>query len=340
MNTDTRVMRSLRFRQEREAQWLALEAILDRADRKGRAALTPEECLSLPRLYQSSLSALSVARAISLDPHLIAYLEGLSLKAHVHVHGVSTPLWSLIYRFFTQDWPQAVRLLWRPIMVAALVFCLSWAIGHSLVIHNTDWFYTLMSNALNEDRSPTASKAFLRGALFESQTSTLQSFSVFAAFLFNNNATVMFMGFGLGFALGIPTLGLLFFNGAMGGALSAVYARQGLIGDLYGWLWVHGSTEITAIVIGAGAGLHIGAAIAFPNQTSRRAALKAAGHRAAVVAMGCVIMLFVAGILEGFVRQGVQSTAARYAIGFIMFGIWIGYFYAAGRQSSPRMQAE
>jgi uncharacterized membrane protein SpoIIM required for sporulation len=85
-------------------------------------------------------------------------------------------------------------------------------------------------------------------------------------------------------------------------------------------------------VMGAGAGLHMGAAVAFPREVSRVDALRAAGRDAAVVGMGCVVMLFVAGLLEGFARQLVQDTAMRYAIGVAMFVFWMSYFGFAGRR--------
>jgi uncharacterized membrane protein SpoIIM required for sporulation len=140
--------------------------------------------------------------------------------------------------------------------------------------------------------------------------------------------------FALGFALGVPTILLMFLNGALGGAMSAVFARHDLMVELYGWLIIHGSTEITAIVMGAGAGLHMGAAVAFPRDISRTDALRQAGREAAVVGMGCVVMLFVAGLLEGFARQLVQDTGLRYTIGIGMFLLWMGYFAFAGRRQA------
>jgi len=68
-------LKSHRFRQEREAEWRKLEDILARAEASSAAKLSDEEIIALPVLYRSALSSLSVARAISLDQSLIAYLE-------------------------------------------------------------------------------------------------------------------------------------------------------------------------------------------------------------------------------------------------------------------------
>jgi uncharacterized membrane protein SpoIIM required for sporulation len=326
------VMKSLRFRQEREATWQQLELLIEKVEKHGRQSLSTEDCLALPRLYRSSLSSLSVARAISLDTSVTRYLEALCLRAYIHVYGSRTHVWDAVARFFSHDWPQMVRALWKPIMLAAAMLVGSWILGHVLVAGNSEWFYTFLGDAMAQGRTPTASKAFLQASLFDSGVEKPKGLAIFAAYLFGHNAKVTLFSFALGFALGVPTLLLLFMNGAMGGALSAVYARHDLAVDLYGWLIIHGSTELTAIILGAGAGLHMGAAVAFPQAISRRDALRNAGRQAAVVGMGCVVMLFVAGLLEGFARQLVQDTPTRYAIGIFMFLLWMAYFTFAGRK--------
>ena len=44
--------------------------------------------------------------------------------------------------------------------------------------------------------------------------------------------------------------------------------------------------------------------------------------------IGVMIMLFLAGLLEGLARQLVSNLAARFAIGTFMLGWWLFYFYA------------
>jgi len=68
------------FRSEREADWKAFEALLARVEKRAPRTLSEEELLSLPLLYRSALSSLSVARATSLDNALVGYLEALCLR--------------------------------------------------------------------------------------------------------------------------------------------------------------------------------------------------------------------------------------------------------------------
>ena len=81
-----------RFRAERETDWLRLEQIVDRVERRSVRALSDEDLFALPALYRATLSSLSVARATSLDRALLDYLEALSLRAYFIVYGTRTDL--------------------------------------------------------------------------------------------------------------------------------------------------------------------------------------------------------------------------------------------------------
>ena len=121
-------------------------------------------------------------------------------------------------------------------------------------------------------------------------------------------------------------------NGILLGAFYAVFVPKGLGLGFTGWLMIHGSTELFAIILAGAAGLHIGRAVAFPGARSRLAAAGDAGRRGALVMIGVVIMLLAAGLLEGFARQLITADAARFAIAASMFALWVSYFAVVGRR--------
>jgi hypothetical protein len=57
------------------------------------------------------------------------------------------------------------------------------------------------------------------------------------------------------------------------------------------------------------------------------------GRQAALVGVGGVLMLFVAGILEGGFRQLVQSTSLRLVIGLGVGALWLIYFSCCGTKA-------
>ncbi|MGZ6027729.1 MAG: stage II sporulation protein M, partial [Caulobacteraceae bacterium] len=90
---------------------------------------------------------------------------------------------------------------------------------------------------------------------------------------------------------------------------------------------IHGVTELFAVTLAGAAGFSIGWAVAFPGERSRVDAAADAGRRAGTVMAGVVVMLFVAGLLEGFGRQLIVDDVARLSIAGATAVIWGVYFY-------------
>lgn len=323
-------LKSHRFRAEREADWRRLETLLGKLERGGAASLRREELLEIPLLYRQALSSLSVARSISLDQSLTAYLESLCTRAYFFVYGTRTRLPERVLKFFRRDWPEAVRALWAETLVSAGLMALGAVVAFVLVRSDPDWFYGFMDAAMAGGRDPTASEVELRQTLY-APASAREGMSVFAASLFTHNAQVALFAFALGFALCLPTAALMLLNGSILGAMFAVFQAKGLGFELGGWLLIHGATELFAIAIAGAAGFSIGWAVAFPGERSRADAAAEAGRRAATAMAGVVLMLLVAGLLEGFARQLVQVDAVRYVIAAGSLAGWGAYFYWPGR---------
>lgn len=322
---------SYRFREERQQSWRRLEALVQRAERKGLASLDAEELLSIPLLYRACASSLSVARSISLDANLLAYLESLASRAYFVVYGVRTGFAALLGRFFARDFPASVRAVRWPILLSAALMVGGAAAGWAITAADSAWFEAFVSAEMASGRTPSASREALAETLFDKPPPG-EALAAFASFLFSNNAGVGMLCFALGAAFGVPVVLLLVYNGLVLGAMCAVFAAKGLTAAFLGWLAIHGTTELTAVVICGGAGFHLAAAMIDPGRRPRLTALAASGRTAAVLVLGAVFMLLVAAVLEGFGRQLVTDTGVRFGIGGGMLAAWCAYFALAGRR--------
>ena len=326
------LLKSYRFREERQADWQKLDLILTRAENGGVKSLSDEQMLALPRLYRQAVSSLSVARSISLDQNVIAYLESLCTRAYFFVYGARTTIGERMMVFLRRDWPAAVRSGVWPTLLSALFFFGGWLLAFFLCLQDMDWFWTFHGQNFMDGRNPDATAEYLRSTIYTDDHGDGQ-LSAFSSFLFNNNAQIALFAFALGFAFGIPTAWLLVYNGVMIGSLYAVFWDKGLGFEFTGWLMIHGVTELLAIILAGAAGFIIGGAVAFPGERSRLASARAAGQKAATIAMGCVIMLVFAALLEGFGRQLINSDLIRYLIAGTTLILWITYFYMPRREA-------
>ncbi|MFN3423996.1 MAG: stage II sporulation protein M [Novosphingobium meiothermophilum] len=322
-------LRSDRFRLEREADWKRLEAIVQHMEAGRTRRLSDADLLALPALYRTAASSLAIARETSLDAALIAYLEALTQRAWLLVYGPRASLWSWFKGFIGGGLSASVRAMGTELLIALALMVAGTAAGWLLVAANPEWYYALVPGSFADERVPGASRAVLERTLFGNQDQG--GMGVFAASLFSNNAQVSILCFALGFAFGLPTMLLLVHNTALLGALLWLYHGQGLLLDLIGWLSIHGTTELFAILLAGAAGLHIGRAMAFPGTMAVLDAAAAAGRRSAQVMAGVVLMLVVAAVLEGFARQLVASTPSRLGVGGSMLVLWCAYFFAFRR---------
>lgn len=331
MADDGALMRSARFRQEREKDWQRLEELVTKAEKGGVQSLTFLESRDLSSLYRQATTSLAIAREISLDRALLAYLEALAARAYLSVYAPQESLGGLVSRFFTTSAPQAMRRCWPFILAGFACMGLGFLVGYLLYLENSEWFYVFMPESLAGDRGPDASTGYLRSVIYDEDPSA-SGLGAFASFLFSHNTRIAIFVFGLGAFACAPAAMLTFYNGLAFGAFYAVHVERGLGWDLGGWLSVHGVTELSAICIACGGGLRLGFAVLFPGQNTRREALRRAGKDALKLALVAALMLLAAALLEGFARQLVQDRTTRYVIGWGIGALWLTWFLSGGRQ--------
>jgi uncharacterized membrane protein SpoIIM required for sporulation len=334
------VLKSSEFRKGREAGWQELEKLVAHVERHGVRLLSLYELQRLPILYRAALSSLSVARSIALDRHLLLYLENLALRAFLVVYGPRVNPREGLRNFFRFDLPAAVRAARWHILISALALLVGVAAGFALTVQDEAWLTTLVPGWLAGGRGISSTRADLYDKeLFAPAPNAVEAFGLAANFLFSNNTGVGILTFALGLAAGVPTLMLTAYQGLGLGAFLALHYDRGLTLDFLGWISIHGTTELGALILWAAGGLVIAEKLLFPGTYSRIDNLSLHGRQAAQIAAGGVLMLFVAAILEGGLRQLVASTPWRFAIGLTIGALWILYFSLCGRAAKPRNQA-
>lgn len=329
-----RVMKSYRFRAEREADWADLDRIVQQAEKRGVDGLSDKDIADLPHLYRQAVSSLSVARSISLDQNVIAYLETLCARAYFFVYGTRARMSERIAQFFARDWAAAVSAAKGPTLLAFLCLFGGALLAFFLTINDPEWYWTFHGGW--DPRNPNASYEDLRATLYEERRDIVDMLGAFAAQLFSHNSGIAIFAFALGFAFGAPTAILLIYNGVYIGSFYAVFWNKGLAYELTGWLFIHGVTELFAVILAGAAGFMIGGAVAFPGRKTRMQSMREAGNKAAMVIIGAVIMLFLAALLEGFGRQLINSDMVRYMIAGTTLLFWLGYFYLPRRGEVDR----
>ncbi len=327
-------LKSAQFRREREGAWKELEELLARLEKKGLESLTADELHRLPVLYRSAVSSLSVATAISLDKNLLDYLTALVSRAYIAVYGAKRRVGEAVAELFLIRFPGAVRRYSLFVLAAYALLGLGVLTGYRIVLADQERYYSLVSEARAQGRNPAASTQELRNDLYIQDN--LGPLGYFATSLFTHNAKVGMVCFAIGFVAGVPVIYLLFITGLELGAMAALYQTRGLGAEFWAWILPHGVTEISAVCLCGAAGMAIGAALVFPGRHTRMHNLVLQGRDVALLALGAVAMLLIAGLIEGLFRQLVHDVSIRWSLATLTLIFWTWYFLAVGRRAPER----
>ena len=317
-----------RFINERKTAWQRLEGLLHLVDRMSLRKLHREEVRELGRIYRRTASDLAIARAESRDPRLINYLNSLVIRAHGRIYRADAQGGRRIRNFFARDFPQTFRRTWR-YTALSFVVVLVFSVG------------SFLGTRLDPEFSEFAGiSPYFREVVINKRTHWWQDLNeanqIGSSQIFTNNIRVTFYAFAYGAMLGVGTLYILAFNGAMVGAILALTYRAGFGNDLVAFMVGHGVIELSCIFISGGAGLLIGSALLMPGDLTRGDALKSRGLEAIYLVVGCVPLLVVAGIIEGFISPAPISPIIKFSIGGITGIAMYSYLLLAGREQETK----
>lgn len=318
-----------RFINERKNAWQRLEQLLKMLDRMTLRRLHREEVRELGRIYRRTASDLAIARAESRDPRLINYLNSLVIRAHGRIYRADAQGGRRIRKFFARDFPQSFRRTWRYTATAFGVFLLFGVVA-------------FFGTRIDPDFSEFAGiSPYFREVVINNRTRWWEDLNkanqIGSSQIFTNNIRVTFYAFALGALFGLGTLYVVAFNGAMFGSIIALTYRAGFGNDLLlGFVISHGVIELSCIFLAGGAGLLIGTALVMPGDLSRAEALKSRGMDAVRLIVGCVPILVVAGLIEGFISPQPIPAAIKISIGVLTgIAMWT-YLLLAGRETEAK----
>jgi uncharacterized membrane protein SpoIIM required for sporulation len=299
--------------------WDRLERLLKR-----RRHLTGAEVDEVVDLYQRVSTHLSMVRSASNDSVLIGRLSGLVARARAVVTGAHAPLWSEFTRFWTVSFPVVAYRTRRWWLGAAIAFFLVTVAIALWVAGNPEVQATIktpseIDQLVNHD--------------FASYYSENPAAS-FAAQVWTNNFWVAVQCIAASVLLGIPIPWVLLQNALNLGATAGLMFDAGK-GDIFlGLITPHGLIELTAVLLAGAAGMRLGWTAVSPGDRPRGQALAEQGRAVVSVAIGMLVVLLVAGLIEAFVTPSPLPTFLRIAIGVTAEIAFLAYVFHFGRRAA------
>lgn len=148
--------------------------------------------------------------------------------------------------------------------------------------------------------------------------------AMFIAITFNN-IMVALRTFGMGVMLSVGTVYILFNNGVMVGAFQYFFFQHNLLFTSALTIWIHGTIEISSIVVGGAAGLAMGNSILFPGTYTRLVSFQKGALKGMKTVIGLIPLFIVAGFLESYVTRytefptWLKLTIILSSAGFVLY---------------------
>jgi len=245
-------------------------------------------------------------------------------------------LWDLIAR----DYPRRLRAEAPLLLLSALLTFGPAALGYLAMALDPAWVRSLFPHLFTMLEQAGYQRQAVPGALATAIPE--EQFASASAFIAANNINVSILVYGLGLTFGLGTLYHLAQNGTMLGVVAFYYLTRGpeFQEYFYAGILPHGVWELTAIVVAGASGLMLARALLFPGDLARTEALRREAPKTLPLMGGVVLMLLVAGAIEGFITpHKTMDPYLKMAIGLgsgVLF--WI-YVFVAGRERRLRPAA-
>ncbi len=303
----------------RRAEWDRLDE-LGRARRLSSAGV--DELVARYRAASADLADIKTSAGRSVEGDRLSMILS---RARLRLTGTPDNVLRQLPRFFLHQLPAALyRVRWTTLAVAVAFIVISslvafWVSGDPAAIASLGTQAQLEQYAEND---------------FTAYYSDNPA-AVFAGTVWTNNAWIAAQCVLFGIT-GVWPLMVLMQNAVSIGQAAAILIAFDR-GDVF-LLHIapHGLLELTCIFVAGATGLHIFWAWIAPGPRGRGEALAAAGRSLATVAIGPILALALAGLVEGFVTAQPWPWPVKIGLGALALGVFLAYMLGLGRLAARR----
>ncbi len=309
------------------AKWQQLEKVMADAD-----SLTPDE---LAEAYTEVTTDLAFAQTQFPGSEIERSLNQMALVMHNTIYRNKREKRSRIITFWTREVPLVMWESRRLLLASFIIFVVSVLIGVVSTLGDPEFprvilgdYYVDMTIQNIKNDNPMG--------VYGSEAAVPMFLSITL-----NNVLVTLRCFAVGLLTSICTGLMLFYNGIMVGAFQAFFYERNLLWESSMAIWLHGTLEISSIIVAGAAGLSLGNGWLFPGTYSRLASFKRGAKRGLKIVVGTLPIFVVAAFIESFVTRHTELSAyVRVSIILLSLAFVVGYFVVLPRRLYGRKAVE
>jgi uncharacterized membrane protein SpoIIM required for sporulation len=248
-----------------------------------------------------------------------AYLNKLAGGFHQSIYKNKKEKTNRIIFYWQYELPMLFKQYRRHLLYSFIFFAVFFFIGLISAKYDSNFVRLIMGDDYVNMTTDNIAKGDPFGVYKQGN-----SFSMFWG-IAQNNLYVTVVTYVAGLFLSIGTIFLLFKNGLMLGSFEYFFIERGLGLKSVLVIWIHGTLEISSIIIAGGAGLVFGSSIIFPKTYTRMVSFKKGAMDGMKITVGILPIIVVAAFFEGFVTRHTEMPtwlSLIILIGSAAFIIW------------------
>ncbi|RYZ99800.1 MAG: stage II sporulation protein M [Sphingobacteriaceae bacterium] len=307
-------MREALFIKQNSERWKTYE--------KGKKD-NPDE---LAESFISITDDLAYAKTFYPRSNTTKYLNGLASGFHQSIYKNKKEKTNRFVTFWQYELP-LIFFKYRRQLLYAFTFFMVFALMGVLSARYDSSFLRLV---LGDDYVNQTNSNIAKGDPFAvyKQSGEVIMFLAIAA----NNIYVELRLFVMGIFFSVGSVFGLFQNGIMLGSFQYYFFSRGLGIQSILVIWIHGTLEISAIIIAGASGIILGNSLLFPKTYNRLVSLKMGAKDGIKIAVGIVPVFLAAAFLEGFVTRHTEMPvwlSITILAASLTFIIWYVVIYPA-----------
>lgn len=279
-------MKEVTFIRQNIEKWRSAELVVD--------AVGETEATQLADTYIDVTSDLAFAQTHYPESKITRYLNNLASALHNEIYRSQRYRWSRLVTFWTDEVPRTMWEARRELLTSFIIFLASALVGMLSQLFDPEFCRIILGdNYVDMTLQNIANGEPM--AVYNGDPES-DMFSMITL----NNVKVSFVTFVLGVFTSIGTGFVLFQNGVMLGSFQTFFAQHGLLWQSALAVWLHGTLEISAIIVAGAAGIAMGNGWLFPGTYPRLVSFRRGARRGLRIVVGAVPLFVVAGFIEGF----------------------------------------
>ena len=267
---------------------------------------------------------LAYARTFYPKSRTVQYLNGLASRSHLAIYKNRREKRNRLFSFWTTELPLVLARHRKDLFYAFLFFFIFFLVGWLSAAKDDHFIRLILGDGYVNMTNENIEKGDPFGVYKREDPLSMFFFIAF------NNIKVSFAAYVFGIFCGFITVYLLLQNGIMLGSFMYYFFSRGLGQKAVLVIFVHGTIEISAIIIAGACGLIIGKSWMFPGTYTRLEGLARGAKDSLKIVMALVLFFLVAAFFESFVTRHTEMPvwlSASILAGSLLLMIWYFVLY-------------